>query len=143
LRRDLPTVGDRKNTFRRMYAFGVSLLALAQFICSGSAGTQVPAKELASTQATAPSAEAPKTIELTRAVRPWEFLSAVGTRAGLLGNEAGRMEAWVYPLKIFRDFHLKFHVDGKTLAADSLARALITRPESSTIVYTGDTFSVR
>ena len=53
------------------------------------------------------------------------------------------MEAWVYPLKIFRDFHLKFHVDGQTLAADSLARTLITRPESSTIVYTGDTFSVR
>jgi len=82
-------------------------------------------------------------VESTRAVRPWEFLSAVGMRAGLLGNEAGRMEAWVYPLKIFRDFHLKFHVDGQTLSADSLARTLITRPESSTIVYTGDTFSVR
>jgi len=53
------------------------------------------------------------------------------------------MEAWVYPLKIFRDLHLKFHVDGQTLAADSLARTLITRSESSTIVYTGDTFSVR
>jgi glycogen debranching enzyme len=82
-------------------------------------------------------------VESTRAVRPWEFLSAVGTRAGLLGNEAGRMEAWVYPLKIFRDFHLKFHVNGQTLPADSLARTLIARPESSTIVYTGDTFSVR
>ncbi|MGC1620622.1 MAG: hypothetical protein WA765_19190 [Candidatus Acidiferrum sp.] len=64
-------------------------------------------------------------------------------RAGLLGNEAGRMEAWVYPLKILRDFHLKFHVDGRSLPAESLARTLITRPESSTIVYTGDTFSVR
>ncbi|HKN75942.1 MAG TPA: hypothetical protein VJW94_12260 [Candidatus Acidoferrum sp.] len=82
-------------------------------------------------------------VESTRAVRPWEFLPAVGMRAGLLGNEAGRMEAWVYPLKIFRDFHLKFHVDGQALPADSLARTLITRPESSTIVYTGDTFSVR
>jgi glycogen debranching enzyme len=82
-------------------------------------------------------------LELTRPVRPWEFLSAVGTRAGLLGNEAGRMEAWVYPLKILRDFHLNFHVDGRTLPADSLSRTLITRPESSTIVYSGDTFSVR
>jgi glycogen debranching enzyme len=82
-------------------------------------------------------------LELTRAVRPWEFLPALGTKAGLLGNEAGRMEAWVYPLKIFRDFHLKFHVEGRTIAADSLARTLITRPELSTIVYTGDTFSVR
>ena len=82
-------------------------------------------------------------LELSRAVRPWEFLSAVGQRAGLLGNEAGRMEAWVYPLKILRDFHLKFHVDGRALAAEDLARTLITRPESSTIVYTGDTFSVK
>lgn len=82
-------------------------------------------------------------LELSRPVRPWEFLSSVGQRGGLLGNEAGRMEAWVYPLKIVRDFHLKFHVEGRTLAAEDLARTLITRPESSTIVYAGDTFSVK
>ena len=123
---DLPTVNERKTAFRNMHAYGVSFLALALLILSGSASAQATGKEPASAQATAPSAEAPKPIELTRAVRPWEFLSAVGTKAGLLGNEAGRMEAWVYPLKIFRDFHLKFHVDGQTLAADSLARTLIT-----------------
>jgi glycogen debranching enzyme len=106
-------------------------------------------KEPAASQSSALPKEASKPIEatrgpeLTRAIRPWEFLSAVGTRAGLLGNEAGRMEAWVYPLKIFRDLHLKFHVGGQTLAADSLPRTLITRPESSTIVYAGDAFSVR
>jgi len=82
-------------------------------------------------------------LELSRAVRPWEFLSAVGQRAGLLGNEAGRMEAWVYPLKILRDFRLRFQVDGKTLAAEDWARTVETRPESSTIVYAGDTFRVR
>lgn len=129
----------------------------------GTAGAEeaARAKELAGAQESARAQEPPRaqalppsgelakpveltrSLELTRAVRPWEFLSAVGTRAGLLGNEAGRMEAWVYPLKIFRDFHLKFHVDGRTIPADSLARTLITRPESSTIVYTGDTFSVR
>ncbi|HYL63399.1 MAG TPA: hypothetical protein VE077_12340 [Candidatus Methylomirabilis sp.] len=97
---------------------------------------------LAAAQATPPTAS-PQSLELKRAVRPWEFLSTLGMRAGLLGNEAGRMEGWVYPLKIFRDFHLKFHVDGRVLEADSFARTLITRPESSTIVYAGDTFSVR
>ena len=84
-----------------------------------------------------------RSLELSRAVRPWEFLSAVGQRAGLLGNEAGWMEAWVYPLKLFRDFRLLFHVDGKTLRAEDLARTVIARPESSTIVYAGDTFRVR
>jgi glycogen debranching enzyme len=105
----------------------------------GTPGGPEPAR----TEASPPMVELAKPIELTRAVRPWEFLSAVGTRAGLLGNEAGRMEAWVYPLKIFRDFHLRFHEEGRTIPADSLARTLITRPETSTIVYTGDTFSVR
>jgi glycogen debranching enzyme len=81
--------------------------------------------------------------ELSRASRPWEFLSAVGTRAGLLGNEAGNFEAWVYPLKILRDFHLRFHVDGRLLPAEKLARTVTVRPESSTILYTGDSFAVR
>jgi GH15 family glucan-1,4-alpha-glucosidase len=53
------------------------------------------------------------------------------------------MEAWVYPLKLLRDFRLQFHTEGRVLPAETLARTLITRPESSTIVYAGDTFSVR
>jgi glycogen debranching enzyme len=82
-------------------------------------------------------------LELTRTIRPWEFISAVGTRAGLFGNEGGNLEAWVYPLKIFRDFHLVFHVEGRALPAETLARTIIARPESCTIVYTGDAFTVR
>jgi glycogen debranching enzyme len=82
-------------------------------------------------------------LELTRPVRTWEFLPIVGTRAGLFGNESGQMEAWVYPLKIFRDFHLTFHVDGRALPAESLVRTLIVYPESATLVYAGDNFSVR
>ena len=90
-----------------------------------------------------PPGERAHSLELSRPVRPWEFLCAVGTRAGLFGNEAGRMEAWVYPLKLLRDLHLRFHTQGRVLPADALARTLIARPESSTIVYAGDTFSVR
>ena len=66
-----------------------------------------------------------------------------GTRAGLFGNEAGQFEAWVYPLKILRDFHLRFHLDGRVIPAEALARTITVRPESSTILYTGDTFAVR
>jgi GH15 family glucan-1,4-alpha-glucosidase len=90
-----------------------------------------------------PADERTHTLELSRPVRPWEFLCAVGTRAGLFGNEAGRMEGWVYPLKLLRDFHLRFETEGRVLPGETLARTIITRPESSTIVYTGDTFSVR
>jgi glycogen debranching enzyme len=87
--------------------------------------------------------EKPHDLELSRGVRPWEFLPITGMRAGLLGNESGRMEAWVYPLKLFREFHLRFHTEGRVLAAESLARTVTVRPESATILYAGDTFKVR
>jgi hypothetical protein len=61
----------------------------------------------------------------------------------LFGNETGRFEAWVYPLKIFRDFHLTFHVGDRALPAESLARTLTVRPESASILYAGDSFRVR
>jgi len=53
------------------------------------------------------------------------------------------MEAWVYPLKIFRGLHLRFEIEGRSLPAESLARTVTARPESVTIQYVGDTFKVR
>src|SRR5690242_8334712 len=91
----------------------------------------------------APAQQAPQTRELTRTVRSWEFLPVVGTRAGLFGIETGRFEAWVYPLKIFREFHLTFQVGDRALPAESLARTLTVRPESASILYAGDSFRVR
>jgi glycogen debranching enzyme len=82
-------------------------------------------------------------LELTRTIRSWEFLPIVGTRAGIFGDETGRLEAWVYPLKIFRDYHLTFHVGDRALPAESLARTLTVRPESASILYVGDSFRVR
>jgi len=84
-----------------------------------------------------------RTLELSRTDRPWEFLSAVGTRAGLFGDESGRMEAWVYPLKLLRNFGLQFEAEGHLVPAEAIARTVIVRPEASTIVYAGDTFRVR
>jgi glycogen debranching enzyme len=79
---------------------------------------------------------------LSRPVRNYEFLPVVGQRAALLGNESGRFEAWVWPLKLLRNFHLNFLAGGRILPADSLARTLSVRPESATILYAGDTFQV-
>jgi len=61
----------------------------------------------------------------------------------MFGNEAGTFEAWVYPLKILRDFHLVFHVEGRALPAETLARTVSVQPEACSILYAGDTFQVR
>ena len=45
--------------------------------------------------------EVPPGRELSRTVRAWEFLPITGQRSALFGNEAGEMEVWVYPLKLF------------------------------------------
>ena len=111
--------------------FGVCIAATVMMGIGAAAGWSQQAQEK------------PSALELSRAVRPWEFLPVTGTRAGLLGNESGRMEAWVYPLKLFREFHLKFHSEGRVLAAEALARTVTVRPESATILYAGDTFRVR
>jgi len=93
--------------------------------------------------ASAPLHAQTRELELSRTARPWEFFCATGTRAGLFGNEAGNLEAWVYPLKLVRNFHLSFLTEGRSLPAETLVRTVSVRPESSTIIYAGDTFSVK
>ena len=89
----------------------------------------------------APTAQRP--LELSRPIRPWEFLPVTGMRAALFGNESGQMEAWIYPLKLLRDFRLVFHANDHAIPAEVLARTITVRPESATLVYSSDTFTVR
>src|SRR5262245_12586161 len=84
-----------------------------------------------------------KQLEITRPARTWEFLASVGKKASLLGNESGVVEAWVYPLKILRDLRLTIRTEGREIPAESLVRTVIAHPESTTLVYSSDTFSVR
>ncbi|HEX8871838.1 MAG TPA: hypothetical protein VF758_03675 [Candidatus Acidoferrum sp.] len=106
----------------------LAVLLCGMFTLSGTAALQ---------------AQERKSPSITRPVRTWEFLSAVGRRAGIFGNESGNVEAWVYPLKLLRDFSLKIHTDGHEIPAASLARTITVRPEAVTILYAGDTFSIR
>ena len=81
-------------------------------------------------------------LQLSRPVRESEFLCAVGQKSAVFGNESGTVEAWVYPLKLLRDFSLIFHLDDHDIPASTLARTIIARPESTSLVYVGDTFRV-
>ena len=81
-------------------------------------------------------------LKLSRPVHSWEFLCAVGQKSAVLGDESGRVEAWVYPLKLLRDFSLVFHTNNHEIAAESLVRTITVRPESTSLSYVGDTFRV-
>jgi glycogen debranching enzyme len=124
---------------RRSRSMTVRLLVLALVLFQLGPGS---AASLAG-QNPAQASGAPKKLEISRTARPWEFLAAVGKRAGLLGNESGKVEAWVYPLKILRDLRLTVLIEGREIPAESLVRTVIAHPESTTLVYTGDVFSIR
>lgn len=81
--------------------------------------------------------------ELSRPARPWEFLDAVGKHSSLLGNESGRFEAWVYPLKILRDFDVTVVAGNRRIPASSLVRQLMMRPEGPTLTFASDSFTVK
>ena len=80
-------------------------------------------------------------LTLTRAARNWQFLGAVGPHAGLFGREDGLFEAWIYPLKLFRDFDLKFRVGDIVLSGQAIPRTITIRPESSSVKYIYDSFT--
>lgn len=74
--------------------------------------------------------------------RSWQFLDAVGPHSALLGREDGDVEAWVYPLKVFRNFRLTFRVNDEMIPGEDLPHTITTRPESTSIRYVSDTYSV-
>ncbi len=81
-------------------------------------------------------------LTLSGAGRDWQFLDAVGPHSAILGNESGNFEAWIFPLKLFRDFHLSFRAADRIIPAETLPHNIITRPESTSVHYVSDTFSV-
>jgi glycogen debranching enzyme len=80
-------------------------------------------------------------LTLSRPARNWQFLDAVGPHAGLLGREDGTFEAWIYPLKLFRDFQLRFRLGNLLLSGEAIPRTVTVRPESSSVKYIYDSFT--
>lgn len=81
-------------------------------------------------------------LTLSRNAQNWQFLDAVGPHSALLGREDGNFEAWIYPLKLLRDFHLTFHLGGHVIPGETLPRTITVRPESTSIRYVYDSFCV-
>jgi hypothetical protein len=86
----------------------------------------------------------PSPLEFSGKVNHWRLVKAVGERAGVWGFENGRLEGWVYPLKIFRDFHLDFQLEGlpKTFVGDEVVRSVRVFPHMVQLQYVTEEFSV-
>ena len=83
-------------------------------------------------------------LEISGPVNPWRFVNAVGEESGLWGYESGRLEGWVYPLKIFHDFNLTFQLEGlpRTYEGDQIVRSVRVFPHAIQLQYATESFSV-
>lgn len=86
----------------------------------------------------------PGPLELSGPVNPWRFINVVGEKSGLWGFENGRLEGWVYPLKIFHDFHLAFQLEGlpRIYPGDEAVRAVRVSPHMVQLQYVTEQFSI-
>src|SRR5690348_13802564 len=81
-------------------------------------------------------------VQQSRPSHPWDFVDSVGHQAALLGSEDGKLEAYVYPLKLFQNFQLTLEVGNRRIPAASIARRTVSNEGCISIVYTGDEFQV-
>lgn len=76
---------------------------------------------------------------------PLQHWDATGRSAAALGKQDGRFEAWVWPIKVLHGFRLEFRQEGmpESVRGESWLQEVITRPESTTLVYVHPKFTVR
>ncbi|HET9401819.1 MAG TPA: GH116 family glycosyl hydrolase [Candidatus Acidoferrales bacterium] len=128
------------------------MLALLAALTISAAGArapalaQIPTTTQAQPQLTIPKFDLPDSGLVWRsAAHPQQFFDATGHRAAVFGHQDGRLEAWVYPVKILHGFHLEFQPEGavEPIRGDACLEQVITRPESTTLVYVTAQFTVR
>ena len=84
-------------------------------------------------------------LEWRSPAMPIKYFDATGRRAAVFGRQDGSFEAWIWPIKLLHGFHLEFHPEGSVepVKGESALQQVITRPESTTLVYSHPKFTVR
>lgn len=84
-------------------------------------------------------------LTLQRLARPGTPFIKAGRRAAILGDESGSFEAWVYPLKLLRNFEFSFFVGSSTRPVQGkyIVRTISVSPEATSLTYTYQSFTVK
>ncbi len=81
----------------------------------------------------------------TRAVGPARTIAVHGRRGMMVGYATGGLEAWAYPLELFRDYRITMRVpsSGRTFRGEELLSRIDVEPGATTRVYLGPGFVLR
>jgi hypothetical protein len=117
---------------------------LALVICAaGAIAQETPAPNL---PAMVPRFPLPTSgLEWRQPAMPLQYWDATGRRAAAFGKQDGKFEAWIWPIKVLHGFRVEFRQDGmpEPVRGEAWLREVITRPESTTLVYVHPKFTVR
>jgi hypothetical protein len=108
-------------------------LALALLLSLAAAAQQIP-KDLPNSG-----------LEWAQAANPQQYFDATGRRSAVFGRQTGLFEAWIWPIKVLHGFLLEFQQQGmpEPVRGEAWLAQVITRPESTTLVYAHPLFTVR
>lgn len=84
-------------------------------------------------------------LALRTPAQPGKYFDATGRKAAVFGTQNGQFEAWIYPIKLLHGFRLEFQQEGmlEPIRSETLLQQVITRPESTTLIYVHPNFTVR
>ncbi len=84
-------------------------------------------------------------LEWAQAANPQQYFDATGRRSAVFGKQTGLFEAWIWPIKVLHGFRLEFQQQGmpEPVRGEAWLQQVVTRPESTTLVYAHPLFTVR
>ncbi|HVN07196.1 MAG TPA: hypothetical protein VMT86_22410 [Bryobacteraceae bacterium] len=87
----------------------------------------------------------PAWAAISQPAQPSHYAESVGRRAALLGRQDGTFEAWVYPVKVLRDFRLAVYFDQslEPLPLADVAERITSSPGQVTITHAHAGFTIR
>ncbi len=84
-------------------------------------------------------------MTLDRLAQPNTYFDKAGRKFAILGTESGMFEAWVYPLKLLRDFEFSFLLknSSRPIPAKDIVRFIEVTPAATTLTYAYQSFTVK
>ncbi len=132
------TAATRRKKLQPLSSQLTVLLLVSSMICVSSSSAQ-------SNHAPITQEHLDSEVVLRDSPQAQKYFDVTGRKSAVFGRQNGSLEAWIYPIKLLHGFRLEFQPQQMLdpVRGESLLCQVITRPESTTLVYVHPNFTAR